>query len=423
MNVAQVQPIIVPDIGNFNQVAVIEVNIKPGDKVSMNDTLITLESDKASMEIPSPMEGEIKNVRVKVGDKISKGAVIADIDATMSAPAAAPMVEKPAEQIEVKQEQKEPIKEVKEQQVISFNKDEHAYASPIVRRLAREFGIDLTQVSGTAPKGRITREDVQKFVKTKLAETSMSGGGGLNLPSMPAIDFKQFGEVEEQELSRINKLSATFLHRNWVTIPHVTQFAEANITHMEAFRKAQGHQLEQEGVKLTPLVFLMKAAVAALKKFPRFNSSLSPDGNSLFVKKYYNIGVAVDTPNGLVVPVIRQVDQKSLLELAKELAVMSEKARAGKLTSAEMQGSCFSISSLGGIGGTAFTPIINAPDVAILGVSKAQMKQVYQNDEFVAQLMLPLSLSYDHRVIDGALAARFITYFSELLTDIRRLLL
>jgi len=437
---AQTQAIVIPDIGTFNKVAVIEVNIKPGDVVSTDDTLITLESDKASMEIPSPFTGKIKALHIKLGDKVSTGSMIADIETETAASNgnAAPETKVPAPVTAVEPEQPQPIVAATSVAKIETavapisapstvsNNDAALYASPIVRRLAREFGVDLTQVTGSAHKGRISRDDVQQYVKTQLQKIQtgqVSAGTGSGLPTMPEIDFSQFGPVDVQELSRINKLSATYLHRNWVVIPHVTQFEEANITEMEAFRKAQGQKQEKDGVKLTPLVFLMKAAVAALKQFPRFNTSLAPDGSTLFMKKYYNIGVAVDTPNGLVVPVIKQVDQKSLLDLAKELGEISIKARAGKLTSADMQGGCFSISSLGGIGGTAFTPIINAPDVAILGVSKAQMKPIYQNDEFVPQLMLPLSLSYDHRVIDGALAAKFITYFSELLADIRRLLL
>jgi len=422
----QVQDVFVPDIGAAKDVTVIEVNVKPGDEVKAEQTLITLESDKASMDLPAPFDGIIKEVVIKVGDKVSEGTLIARIESqataqsttTTSAPAlqAAAPEKKPAPAAPVTSA---PISESHASAAILM------YSSPSVRRLAREWGVDLSRVVGSGRKGRVMATDVQQYVKAQLQSGSGNNqsGLGLSVPSMPAIDFSQWGEVEKQELSRINKLSASYLHRNWVSIPHVTQFDEADITDMEAFRKQQSAIAEKEGVKLTPLIFLMKAAVAALKQFSRFNASLAPDGATLFVKKYYHIGVAVDTPSGLVVPVVRDVDQKGLFALAKELAEISAKARAQKLTAPEMQGSCFSISSLGGIGGTAFTPIINAPDVAILGVSKSQIKPVYQNEQFVPRLLLPLSLSYDHRVIDGALAARFISYYSSVLADIRRLLL
>ena len=430
----QVKKVTVPDLGNFRDVAIIEINVAIGDTIKPEDTLITLESDKASMEIPSSDTGVIKAIHVKVGDKVSQGDLIFDLEAN-DANTAAPIESTTESRAETKAEAKaessiEPAPKVASQPIAQektaavASTSSNLYSSPSVRRLAREWGVDLTRVIGSGRKGRVMANDVQQYVKAQLQSGGNGSSGlGFSLPSMPAIDFSQWGEVEQQELSRINKLSASYLHRNWVSIPHVTQFDEADITEMEAFRKQQGAMAEKEGVKLTPLVFLMKAAVAALKQFPRFNASLAPDGATLYVKKYYHIGVAVDTPSGLVVPVVRDVDQKGLFDLAKELAEISAKARAGKLTAAEMQGSCFSISSLGGIGGTAFTPIINAPDVAILGVSKSQIKPVYQHEQFVPRLLLPLSLSYDHRVIDGALAARFISYYSSVLADIRRLLL
>ena len=295
------------------------------------------------------------------------------------------------------------------------------HATPMVRRLASEFGVDLSRVTATGPKGRILKDDIQLYVKQQLVRAQNGGNAGLTLPEMPVIDFSKFGEVETQALSKIKKLTGTNLRRNWLAIPHVTQFDEADITELEAYRKAQKSEAETRGLKLTPLVFIMKAVVGALKEFPRFNASLSPDSQSLIIKKYFHIGVAVDTPDGLVVPVVRDVDQKDIYTLAKELGDISEKARQGKLLPKDMQGGCFTISSLGGIGGTAFTPIVNAPEVGILGVSKAQMKPVYQNNEFVPRLMLPLSLSYDHRVIDGAEGARFIVFLSQLLSHVEKL--
>jgi len=421
---SQLQDVCVPDIGAAKDVIVIEVNVALGDDVDAEQTLITLESDKASMELPAPFAGKVQELLVKVGDKVSEGTLIARM--ASSQPAAAKPVASTENKSAIAEKSAAPAPTPSVAPVNNTAKSTQSgpiHASPSVRRLAREWGVDISQVHGTGRKARVMAQDVQQYVKAQLQKGGSTAQGGLSIPAMPAVDFSQWGEVETQELSRINKLSASYLHRNWVSIPHVTQFDEVDITEMEAFRKQQSAVAEKAGVKLTPLVFLMKVAVAALKQFPRFNASLAPDGATLYVKKYYHIGVAVDTPGGLVVPVIRDVDQKGLFILAKELAEISSKARAQKLTSADMQGSCFSISSLGGIGGTAFTPIINAPDVAILGVSKSQIKPVYSNEQFVPRLMLPLSLSYDHRVIDGALAARFITYYSSVLADIRRLLL
>ncbi len=414
--------VFVPDIGTANAVSVIEVNIKPGDVIRKNDTIMTLESDKAAMDVPASEGGVVASVAVKVGDKVKQGDLVYTLEmgeATTAAPAAPAPVSTPMPapvQVTPVAVSAAPVAAT-EPATIGID----VYASPAVRRLARELGIELSLVGGSGRKGRIQLSDLHAYVKKRLE----GGGGstGTGLPQMPVVDFSQFGEFEIKPIPRIKKLSATFLHRNWVVIPHVTQFDEADVTELEAFRESQKSRAEKQGFKLTPLVFLMKAVVAALKQFPDFNSSLSPDGQEWIFKKYFHIGVAVDTPHGLVVPVIRDVDQKGLFDLAKELGELSQKARDGKLTPSEMQGSCFSISSLGGIGGTAFTPIINAPDVAILGVSKSQMKPVYQDGQFVPRLMMPLSLSYDHRVIDGAQAARFITYLTGLLADLRRVLL
>lgn len=418
--------ITVPDIGGATNVDVIEVLVKPGDHVKVDSSLIALESDKATMEVPSTDEGTVKEVKVKVGDKVSQGSVIVVLETEGAA--TAPVAEKteakspPAEA--TKKEEKPvspppaaPAPSAPQAEFVPAGADVHA--GPGVRRIAYEFGIDLKQVTPTGPKQRILKEDVQTFVKARLAGAT----GGSALPAAPSVDFTKFGEVETQALTRIKKLTGKNLHRNWLLVPHVTQFGEADITELEAFRQAQKGVLEKQGVKLTPLVFIMKAVVAALKAYPQFNSSLDASGENLILKKYYHIGVAVDTPEGLVVPVIRDVDKKGLAELARELSEVSEKARKKQLTSNDMQGGCFSISSLGGIGGTAFTPIVNLPEVAILGVSKSSFQPVYQDGEFVPRLMLPLSLSYDHRVIDGADGARFIVSLSNLLADIRNILL
>ncbi len=428
---ATIKEIKVPDLGNVSQAEVIEVAVKPGDTINVDDALITLESDKASMDIPAPFAGVVKEVKVKTGAKVSSGSLILTLEvaeegkpAEKTAESAQPAASQPSEKkpaqaaataASVSAKEKED-----EQEFVSVGVG-NLHAGPAVRRLAREFGIDLTRLQPTGPKGRILKEDLQKYVKAAMAGGGQ--GGGMGLPSAPVVDFAQFGPIEKKALSKIKRLTATFLHRNWLLVPHVTQFDEADITDLEAFRKARQPEAEKHGVKLTPLVFIMKAVVTALKEFPQFNASLDPSGEQLILKQYYHIGVAVDTPEGLVVPVIRDVDKKGLLELAKELGEISAKARKKMLSPNEMQGSTFTISSLGGIGGTAFTPIVNLPDVAILGVSKSSMKPVYQNGQFVPRLMLPLSLSYDHRVIDGAEGARFIVHLAACLSDIRLLVL
>ena len=436
---SSLKEIYVPDLGNVAAAAIIEIPVKVGQVIDVEDALITLESDKASMDIPSPLAGKLKELKVKVGDKVSKGDLIAILETTKSSAtdeqspattAAATSAEKKSTsdvstttaapeltKVEISSRSAE-LKDEGDEDNDAEQEDIHA--GPGVRRLAREFGLDLNKINGSGQKGRIIKEDLQKFVKAHL---SQSTNGQMGLPSAPEIDFNQFGKTEKQALSRIKKLTAQYLHRNWLLVPHVTQFNDADITELEAFRKAQAGFAAKQNIKLTPLVFIMKAVVTSLKAFPSFNASLSADGEELILKKYYHIGIAVDTPEGLVVPVIRDVDKKSLLELAQELGTVSQKARAKQLTGADLQGSSFTISSLGGIGGTAFTPIVNVPDVAILGVSKAQLKPVYQEGEFVPRLMLPLSLSYDHRVIDGAEGARFIMHLTGCLSDIRRWLL
>ncbi|MFK3977351.1 dihydrolipoyllysine-residue acetyltransferase [Shewanella vesiculosa] len=434
----QVQEIHVPDIGDASDVDIIEVLVSVGDDITADQGLITLETDKATMEVPAPFAGKLVSLTVKVGDKVSQGSLIATIETTSSAPAAqaapapaesAPAASAPAP-MAASRPSTPPVPHHPSASVTASTGVVHA--SPAVRRLAREFGVDLIKVSGTGRKARILKEDVQAFVKYELsrpkatASTSVSGGaGGLNVIAAPKVDFSKFGEVEEIPLSRIQKISGPNLHRNWVTIPHVTQFDEADITEMEAFRKQQNDLAAKKKAdyKITPLVFMMKAVAKALAEFPVFNSSLSSDGESLIQKKYFHIGVAVDTPNGLMVPVVRDVDKKGIVELSRELTDISIRARDGKLKSADMQGSCFTISSLGGIGGTAFTPIVNYPDVAILGVSKSEIKPKWNGKEFEPKLMLPLSLSYDHRVIDGAMAARFSVTLSAILSDIRTLIL
>jgi pyruvate dehydrogenase E2 component (dihydrolipoamide acetyltransferase) len=446
----------VPDIGDFKKVPVIEVLVGPGDAVSKEASLVTLESDKATMEVPSPAAGIVKELKVKVGDKVSEGALVLILEAAdggaaaeqkTQAPAAAPLPAQPTAAAPQPQPVRAPerqtasapgpagLAEIPRPQSLSRGEGEAssasgdaalrmAHASPAVRRLAREFGVDLARVKGTGPKERIIKEDVQNYVKAELGRPrGVDAGGGFGLPPLPQVDYARFGPIETRPLSRIKKLSGAYLHRNWVSIPHVTQHDEADITELEAFRKSQAAEAQKSGIKFTMLGFLMKAAVVALKQHPEFNASLSHDGESLVLKQYFHIGIAVDTPNGLVVPVIRDADKKGLLEIAKELGAVSERMRAGKISPADLQGGCFSISSLGGIGGTLFTPIINAPEVAILGVGKAVMKQVWNGNAFAGRLMLPLSLSYDHRVIDGAQGARFISYLAAVLSDIRRLVL
>ncbi|EGQ9832146.1 pyruvate dehydrogenase complex dihydrolipoyllysine-residue acetyltransferase [Vibrio vulnificus] len=421
----------VPDIGG-DEVEVTEIMVAVGDTVSEEQSLITVEGDKASMEVPAPFAGTVKEIKVAAGDKVSTGSLIMVFEVAGAAPvaAAAPaQAAAPAPAVA-------PVAKAEAQATTSDFKenDEYAHASPVVRRLAREFGVNLSKVKGSGRKSRILKEDVQAYVKDALkrlesgavaAASGKGDGAALGLLPWPKVDFSKFGETEVQPLSRIKKISGANLHRNWVMIPHVTQWDNADITELENFRKEQNaiEAKKESGMKITPLVFIMKAAAKALEAFPAFNSSLSDDGESLILKKYVNIGIAVDTPNGLVVPVFKDVNKKGIYELSEELMVVSKKARAGKLTAADMQGGCFTISSLGGIGGTAFTPIVNAPEVGILGVSKSEIKPVWNGKEFAPRLQLPLSLSYDHRVIDGAEGARFITYLNECLSDIRRLVL
>ena len=426
----------VPDIGDFESVEVIEVLVAPGDSIQAEDSLISVESDKATMEIPAPEAGVVKEVKVAVGDKVSEGSLILLLEPAEAGAEAAPAEAAPAASETAAEPPAEPAEPapaptpapapVRAHVPPTANKiDEvsfsRAHASPAVRKFARELGVDLGQVEGSGPKGRIVKEDVKAFVKRTLAQPAAAGG--LGVAPMPEIDFGQWGEVETKPLSKINKLTGQFLHRNWVTVPHVTQFDEADITDLEIFRKSMAAEYKEKGIRITPLVFLMKAVVSAMKELPRFNSSLDATGENLVLKHYYNIGIAVDTPDGLVVPVVRDVDRKSLVELAVELGEISVKAREKKLKPADMQGGCMTISSLGGIGGTAFTPIVNAPEVAILGVSRSKMQPVWNGEEFEPRLVLPLALSYDHRVIDGADGARFTSFLSRVLSDTRRLLL
>ena len=434
---AAIIEVTVPDIGGDENVDVIDVLVAAGDTVEAEDGLITLETDKASMDVPSPQAGTIKSVHINVGDKVSQGSLVVHLEVAGSAPveatpvsASAPAAAAPAPVAPAPAPKAPPVPHHPSAATIKPTGKVHA--SPSVRRLAREFGVDLTQVNGSGNKGRIIKEDVQSYVKYELsrpkltaATATAAGEGGLQVLAAPKVDFSKFGEIEEKPLTRIQKISGPNLHRNWVTIPHVTQFEEADITDMESFRKEQNVVCEKRklGFKITPLVFMMKAVADALQAYPTFNSSLSADGESLILKKYFHIGIAVDTPNGLVVPVVRDVDQKGVHELSKELMDISVKARDGKLKAADMQGSCFTISSLGGIGGTAFTPIVNAPDVAILGVSKSEIKPKWNGKDFEPRLMLPLSLSYDHRVIDGALAARFAVHIKNVLGDLRQIIL
>ncbi len=437
----------IPDIGDFKHVDVSELLVAPGDTVTVEQSLITVESDKSSMEIPSPAAGVVKELRVKVGDKVAKGSLIllleesagGEAEAKAATPAATPAAS-PA----VKAAAPAPPKTaaapaspvaaapIEKPDPVPFEPDTRpaafrAHASPSVRKFARELGVDLSKVTGSGPKGRVQQIDVQAFVKGVMtrapAAAPSTGGGGLQLLPWPEVDFAKFGPIEAKPLSRIKKLSGANLHRNWVSIPHVTQFDEADITDLEAFRKSNAAQSEKQGFKLTILAFLIKASVTALREQPEVNASLDKTGENLIYKRYFHIGVAVDTPDGLVVPVIRDADRKGVYELARELGEISKLARDKKLKPGDMQGGTFSISSLGGIGGTAFTPIINAPEVAILGVSRSVMKPVWNGKEFAPRLILPLSLSYDHRVIDGAAAARFTAYLASVLSDIRRSLL
>lgn len=431
----------VPDIGDFKDVEIIEVLVEAGDAVQAEQSLLVLETEKATMDVPASQSGKLIELKVKVGSRVSAGDVIALIETEGAADTAAPAAkteatpaaaQKPA--APVKQETKpeapkddsaapSPAPEKTPAAVIAATPGS-VHASPGVRLFARELGVDLSRVSGSGPKSRIVKEDVQGFVKKVMGGAQIAAPtSGAGLPQMPAIDFSKFGPVETKALSRIRRLTAVNLHRAWLLVPHVTQFDEADITELDAFRKESTEEAKQKGIKLTMLAFLLKASANALLQFPELCASLAPDGENLLLKKYVHIGVAVDTPNGLVVPVVRDVDQKGIFQIAQELSVLSEKARVARLAPGDMQGGCFSISSLGGIGGTKFTPIVNAPEVAILGVSKAQIKPVWDGKTFVPRLVLPLSLSYDHRVIDGAQAARVTTYLAELLGDIRRLLL
>ncbi len=429
---AEIKNVLVPDIGNFKGVAVIEVSVKAGDKVTAEQTLITVETDKATMDVPAPFDGVVKEVKVKVGDKVSEGDLIVLMQASGSAAQAAAPAAAPAPQaaapVAAPAPKAAPVAAPAAVTTVSAPAAAggSAHASPSIRRFARELGVDLSQVRGSGEKGRVTKDDVQNFVKQSLAQprgAATSGGALPGLLPWPEVDFAKFGAIETKALSRIKKISGANLHRNWVMIPHVTQFEEADISEMEAFRKELGAEYAKQNIKITPLAFMLKACAITLKHFPDFNASLDASGENLVLKKYIHIGVAVDTPDGLMVPVIRDVDQKGIVQLAKELGEVSVRAREKKITAADMQGGCFTISSLGGIGGTSFTPIINAPEVAILGVSRSSMKPVWKDGEFVPCLMLPLSLSYDHRVIDGAAGARFTTYLAQVLSDMRRLAL
>jgi len=432
---SEIIDIVVPDIGEDGEVEVIEVLVVVGDVIEEEDGLITLETDKATMDVPSSHAGTVKEVFITVGDKVKQGSVVIKLETSSGSevvveePVAAPVLAPVSKVAPVKAPKSAPVPHHPQSGNVSKG---NIYSSPSIRRIAREFGVDLALVKGTGNKNRILKEDVQSYVKYELSRPKANAGssvaageGGLQVVSAKQIDFSKFGEIETKPLTRIQKISGPFLHRNWVTIPHVTQFDEADITNVEAFRKEQNVVCEKQklGFKITPLVFILKAAADALRTFPVFNSSLSEDGESLILKKYINIGVAVDTPNGLVVPVVRDVDQKGIHQLSRELLEISIKARDGKLKAADMQGGCFTISSLGGIGGTAFTPIVNAPEVAILGVSKSEMKPKWNGKDFEPKLMLPLSMSYDHRVIDGAIAARFTVHLAGVMSDIRKLVL
>ncbi|MWQ31460.1 pyruvate dehydrogenase complex dihydrolipoyllysine-residue acetyltransferase [Glaesserella parasuis] len=435
----------VPDIGG-DEVNVTEIMVKVGDTVAVDQSIINVEGDKASMEVPAPVAGVVKEILINVGDKVSTGSLIMKFEVAGAAPAAAPapVAAEPAPQaaavpapVAAAPAQSGNVSGLSQEQVVASAV--YAHATPVIRRLAREFGVNLDRITGTGRKGRIVKEDIQAYVKTAVqvfedvkagkapaaAGNGVANGAGLGLLPWPKVDFSKFGEIEEVELSRINKISGANLHRNWVMIPHVTHFDRTDITDLENFRKEQNKLAEKQklDVKITPVVFIMKAVAKALEAYPRFNSSISEDGQKLTLKKYINIGVAVDTPNGLVVPVFKNVNEKGIVELSRELMEVSKKAREGKLTAADMQGGCFTISSLGGIGTTHFTPIVNAPEVAILGVSKSEMMPQWNGKEFEPCLMLPLSLSFDHRVIDGADGARFLSYINGVLADIRRLVM
>ncbi|MEW6729520.1 MAG: dihydrolipoyllysine-residue acetyltransferase [Pseudomonadota bacterium] len=437
---------LLPDIGNYENIPVIELLVNEGDTVEKDQSVLTLESDKATMEIPAPVSGVIRNLQVKLEDKVSKGSYICDIETSMDAPApapqptaaapaaeapkpaaAAPAAASPAPQPSPVKAEGAGLAQAAEKPINAQPSGAKFHASPSVRAYARHLGVELAHVTGTGPKGRIQKQDVEAYIKAVMQgekpapKAPVTAGAGI--PQVPAIDFAQFGPTEEKELSRIKKLSGKHLTACWLNIPHVTQFDEADITELEAFRTSLKARADKAGVKLTPLPFVMMAVVQALKEFPQFNASLNPGGEKLILKRYYNIGVAVDTPNGLVVPVVKDVDKKGLFELARELAELGQKARDGKLSPSDMQGGTFSISSLGGIGGTQFTPIVNAPEVAILGLSKAKMAPVWNGSSFEPRLMMPFSVSYDHRVIDGAEGVRFTTRLAALLRDLREMLI
>ncbi len=429
------QDILLPDIGDFDTVDVIEIAVNEGDKVAKEDTLLTLESDKATMDIPSPSAGIIQSIKVSVGDKVAEGTLIAVIESAdeqaqdkNETTTTVETVEQPPnaanEPPAPTQESLRPAPQVLEtSEVVGASQSARAHASPSIRRFARELGVDLGLVYGTGPKGRILKEDVKAFTKSILTSNKLTPTGGFAMPETPPVDFSKFGDIETIPLSRIKRLGGQSLHRSWITVPHVTQFDEADITELEEFRKSKIDSAEKQGVKLTLLAFLVKAVVDALQQYPEFNSSLSTDGEHIILKQYFHIGVAVNTDDGLVVPVVRDADKKGLFDIASEIAELGDKARAGNISPRDIQGGCFTISSLGGIGGQHFTPIINIPEVAILGVSRAAMKPVYANGEFVPRLMMPFALSYDHRVIDGVAGAQFTRFLSTVLNDIRHILL
>ena len=432
----QIKEVLVPDIGDFDEVDVIEILVKPGDQINKEDSMITLESDKATMEIPSPWDGVVKELKVKVGDKVSQNSPILTMETMDRVPASEARPEEkqsaPAEPSPPRIAER-PLPGAPPRTAppvvptstitVRGSASARAHASPSVRHFARELGVDLGLVKGSGTKGRILKEDVQGFVKGTLSGATATGSGGISLLEVPPVDFTKFGEVELRPLTKIKKLTAQHVYHSWMTVPQVTQFDEVDISELEAFRKSQSGEAAKKNIKLTLLSFFLKAAAVALQEFPEFNSSLASGGEELIIKKYFHIGIAVDTPDGLVVPVIRDVDQKGLFDLAEELQTVSAKAREKKLMPSDLQGGCFTISSLGGIGGTAFTPIVNAPEVAILGISRSTIKPVFQNGKFQPRTMLPFSVSYDHRVIDGAAAARFTKFLSTVLSDIRQLLL
>ena len=431
---SNIEEIKIPDIGDFDSVEVIEIAVRVGDSVEIEDTLITVESDKASMDIPSPKVGEIKEIKVNIGDKVSEGTPIISLLISEEGVKKDNQVSKETEEVEEKETPKieksenriappPPPKTPETSQLVGQSNSAKAHASPSVRRFARELGVDLGLVYGTGPKNRILKEDVKAFTKSIMSGEKLSNKGAFTTPEIPPVDFSKFGEVEQKPLTRIRRLTGQTLHRSWITIPHVTQFDEADITELEEFRKSKLKSAEKEGVKLTLVTFLIKAVVVALQKFPEFNSSIEPSGENLIIKKYFHIGVAVNTKNGLLVPVLKDVDKKGLFEIAAEITELSNKAREGKISPKDLQGGCFTISSLGGIGGLHFIPIINVPEVAILGVSRAAMKPVYENGIFEPRLILPFALSYDHRVIDGVAGAQFTQFLSTILTDIRHILL